>query len=63
MLLEEKAKVEQQSEELRLKSESIDRMNAQLAKLSLVASGTDNSIIIADKNAKLEWVNEGQGKG
>lgn len=31
----------------------------QLAMLSLVASKTDNAVIITDKNGHIEWVNEG----
>jgi len=58
LLLEEKAKVEQQSEELRSQAESLEEMNHQLEKLSLVARETDNSIMIADKDGNIEWVNE-----
>src|SRR5204863_149903 len=31
----------------------------ELEKLSLVASKTDNSVIIADDTGKIEWVNDG----
>ncbi len=32
---------------------------SELEKLSLVASQTDNAVIITDKDGKIEWVNEG----
>ncbi|MHA6247403.1 PAS domain-containing sensor histidine kinase [Pontibacter sp. CAU 1760] len=35
------------------------RAKQELEKLSLVASKTNNSVIIADKHYKIEWVNEG----
>ncbi len=56
-VLEEKVKlrtfeIEQQKEEILAQSE-------ELKKLSIVASETDNAVIIADKNGNIEWVNDG----
>jgi PAS domain S-box-containing protein len=45
-------KVEQRTQELKDK-------NLELAKLSLVASETDNAVMIFDENKELEWINEG----
>jgi len=45
-------KVEDRTKELQIK-------NSELEKLSLVASETDNAIMIFDANQQLEWVNTG----
>ncbi|MBI4645729.1 MAG: response regulator [Bacteroidia bacterium] len=45
-------KIQEQSEELQIK-------NTELKKLSLVASETDNSVIIISKDGTIEWANEG----
>jgi len=37
---------------------SLQKKNDELEKLSIVASNTDNSVIIIDKNNKIEWVND-----
>jgi len=37
---------------------SLQKKNDELEKLSIVASNTDNSVIIIDKLNKIEWVNE-----
>lgn len=37
----------------------IEKANAELEKLSLVASKTDNAVIISDPSGRIEWVNEG----
>jgi PAS domain S-box-containing protein len=55
----EKLVVEQQREELRAQTEHLEQANKELEKLSLVASKTDNAVLIADKDAKWEWANEG----
>ncbi|MCK4922946.1 MAG: PAS domain-containing protein, partial [Bacteroidales bacterium] len=60
IVLEEKQeKNHQQAEELKAQTESLSAANIELEKLSLVASKTDNSIIIMDGNGNFEWVNEG----
>ena len=40
-------------------AEELEAKNVELEKLSLVASKTDNSVVIADSNGEIEWVNEG----
>lgn len=55
----EKLIVEQQKEELRAQTEHLERANHELEKLSLVASKTDNAVLIADKVGRWEWINEG----
>ncbi|MEN8118870.1 MAG: YfiR/HmsC family protein [Bacteroidota bacterium] len=37
----------------------LESKNIELEKLSLVASKTDNSVVIADLNGEIEWVNDG----
>jgi PAS domain S-box-containing protein len=44
--------IQKQSTELRLK-------NIELKKLSMVASETENSVVIMDSEGKIEWANEG----
>ncbi|MBI4645740.1 MAG: PAS domain S-box protein, partial [Bacteroidia bacterium] len=38
--------------------EQIEEINKELEKLSIVASKTDNSVLIFNKKSQLEWVNE-----
>jgi PAS domain S-box-containing protein len=60
VLLEERQEeIFQQSEELLAQSENLQLINKELEKLSIVASKTDNVIIIMDRDANMEWVNEG----
>ncbi len=60
VLLEERQEeIQQQSEELMTQSESLIKTNEELEKLSIVASKTDNVIIIMDEKGNFEWVNEG----
>jgi PAS domain S-box-containing protein len=46
-------------ERVEVKTKQLSRKNLELEKLSLVASKTDNSVIIADSSGKIEWVNDG----
>jgi len=58
--LEEKnIKIENQKEELIRQATQLEQYNKELFKLSLVASKTDNSVIITDQDLKIEWVNAG----
>ncbi len=60
VLLEEKQKeIQQQSEELNTHADNLLSINHELEKLSLVASSTDNIIIIMDAEGNFEWVNLG----
>lgn len=53
------AKVTQQKEEIQTQAEELFRANEELEKLSIVASETDNAVLIMDKNANIEWINHG----
>lgn len=57
VLLEEK--VYQRTRELQKQKEEIEQINQELEKLSLVASKTDNGVIIANTHGEIEWVNSG----
>jgi PAS domain S-box-containing protein len=46
-------------ERVEVKTKQLSEKNEELEKLSLVASKTDNSVIIADETGKIEWVNDG----
>jgi PAS domain S-box-containing protein len=63
---EQSAKLEQVNMELREEIElrkktiaELKKAEIELAKLSLVASKTDNAVIITDKEGHIEWVNDG----
>ena len=45
--------------EVESRTRELKTINAELEKLSLVASETDNGVIIADAEGRVEWVNEG----
>jgi PAS domain S-box-containing protein len=51
--------IEQQKEEILTQSEMLERTNRELEKLSIVASETDNSVIIMDSHGNFDWVNPG----
>jgi PAS domain S-box-containing protein len=53
------AKVEERTAELKLEKEKVEVANRELAKLSLVASNTDNAVFILDPDGQLIWVNDG----
>ena len=49
----------QQKEEIITQAEILEQKNIELKQLSIVASESDNSIIITDADTKIEWVNKG----
>lgn len=51
--------LEQQKEEIETQTERLAEINKELEKLSLVASKTDNLVVITDENQTIQWVNEG----
>ncbi len=51
--------IETQKEEILTQSEQLEEYNRELKKLSVVASETDNAIIIMNPEGKIEWVNKG----
>ncbi len=53
------AEIAQQKEEILAQSELLLDINASLEKLSIVADKTDNAVVIADKDGKIEWINGG----
>lgn len=56
-LLQQKEEILAQSEELHSQTEELQVINSELEKLSIVASETDNAVLIFDNNLNLEWVN------
>lgn len=44
---------------IKKRTEKIQKQNAELEKLSIVASKTDNAVYIINPNGNIEWVNEG----
>lgn len=60
VLLEERQEeIEQMAEELNVQAENLKHANTQLERLSLVASKTENTVVIMDSNGNFEWVNAG----
>jgi serine phosphatase RsbU (regulator of sigma subunit) len=51
-------KVQERTSEIENQKEIIEKKNEELEQLSLVASKTDNVVLILDKDGKLEYVNE-----
>ncbi len=51
--------IEQQKEEILAQAEMLERTNKELEKLSIVASETENSVIIMDNRGNFDWVNPG----
>lgn len=51
--------IRQQKEEIEAQKEQLEKVNFELEKLSLVASKTDNSVMIASQDGEIEWVNDG----
>jgi len=49
----------QQNEEILTQKDELERINSVLEKLSIVASETDNAVMIMDKKGNFEWINEG----
>ncbi len=64
ILLEETVKIRteeifQQKEEIQAQVEQLEQANSELEKLSIVASETDNAVLIASPKGEIEWVNAG----
>lgn len=57
-LLEINEEIKLQNEEINAQKELLLKMNTELEKLSIVASKTDNAVIIADSQGIIEWVND-----
>lgn len=58
ILLEQNRKILKQNTEIKSQSENLSKFNTELEKLSIVASKTDNAIIIASPEGIIEWINE-----
>ncbi|MDF1549114.1 MAG: YfiR/HmsC family protein [Bacteroidales bacterium] len=56
---EAEEKIINQSQKISIQAQELEKQNAELEKLSLVASKTDNSVIIANVDGEIEWVNDG----
>lgn len=59
LLKEKQDEITKQSEELKTRTDQLINVNRELEKLSIVASSTDNVIIIMDGEGNFEWVNHG----
>ncbi|HAF29793.1 MAG TPA: hypothetical protein DCG75_12175 [Bacteroidales bacterium] len=58
--------LERQNEQIRSKNQEIEenaknlkKINSELEKLSIVASKTDNAILISNPEGEIEWINDG----
>jgi len=59
IVIERTSEIHQQKEEIKTQAEQLAEVNKELQKLSLVASKTDNAVIITNERGKIEWINEG----
>ncbi|MBU0765015.1 MAG: PAS domain S-box protein [Bacteroidetes bacterium] len=50
--------IHRQKEEIQSQRDKLEDINKQLEKLSIVASETDNAVIIMDAEGNFEWINE-----
>ncbi len=51
-------KLTEQNEEIQSQNDLLEEINKELEKLSIVASQTDNTVMIMDKDANFIWINE-----
>jgi len=51
--------LKQRNEEIIAQAERLSEINTELEKLSIVASETDNAIVIMNPQTEFEWINEG----
>jgi len=58
-ILSQNEEIKSQREEIGTARDNLEVANIELEKLSLVASKTNNAVVITDSNAEIEWVNEG----
>ncbi|MBE9469376.1 MAG: SpoIIE family protein phosphatase [Bacteroidetes bacterium] len=56
---ERTSELRQKNEEIEAQAEYLEHANKELEKLSIVASKTDNAIVIMDSKGNFEWVNDG----
>ncbi|MCD4791890.1 MAG: PAS domain S-box protein [Bacteroidales bacterium] len=56
---ERTAKISIQKAEIQVQAAELEKANTELAKLSIVASKTDNSVVIMDAPGNFIWINEG----
>ncbi|MBI5539608.1 MAG: SpoIIE family protein phosphatase [Bacteroidia bacterium] len=52
------AEIKRQSSEIEIKNLQLNEINKELEKLSIVASETDNTVIIMDKDTNFLWIND-----
>jgi PAS domain S-box-containing protein len=58
LLEERQEEIEEMAEEINAQSDKLRKFNEELERLSLVASKTDNTVIIMDGNGNFEWAND-----
>ena len=58
-LYQRNQEIEHQRAILREQALALEQTNEELMKLSIVASKTDNSVIVANADGEIEWVNDG----
>lgn len=57
-LKEVQQEVWKQKEEIEVTKEELEKINSELEKLSIVATETDNVVMIMDRDSNYEWMNE-----
>ncbi len=61
-LVEMRDRLKRSTDEIKKQAEELKVKNKELQKLSIVASETDNAIMIMDPEGNVEWINEGVKK-
>ena len=61
-ILQQKEEIQTQADNLQEANDEITQQKEELQKLSIVASETNNAVLIFDEKLNLEWVNEGYTK-
>jgi len=59
LITEKNYELQNQKEEILTQAEELKFINSELEKLSIVASKTDNAVVITDKDGNFEWINDG----
>ena len=58
-LKQKNIEINKQKDEITTQSKQLEQINTELEKLSIVASQTDNAVIIMDSKGNFEWINAG----
>jgi PAS domain S-box-containing protein len=61
-ILAQNTEITQQKEELKSQTEHLSKINRELSQLSIIMNKTENAVVIADAEGKIQWINESYTK-